>query len=168
MKKRDIILIIGAIFIWLFMITMVGTFISDNDSTQEDKSNQNVLGEGNIGKAHVKILESNIITPEHSDKTILLVKIAYTNNSDDVIAFDSILDCKAYQNGVELSTPISSYGIDGLDWKDKRKEVKSGVTFEFNYGFYIEDIESDVELEITPTFSTKYSKKVTDIIKLGE
>ena len=61
-----------------------------------------------------------------------MVKVAFTNNNEESKAFSYNIEAKAFQNGVEISTPISSYGIDNYDWQDKSKEVQSGVTYEFN------------------------------------
>ena len=89
-----------------------------------------------------------------------------TNNDNEAKAFAYTLNAKAYQNGIELTTPISSYGIDGLDWNEKSKEIKQGVTYEFNIGFYIDDINQNVELEISSFISSKYNQKVIKTIEL--
>lgn len=135
---------------------------SNKTNTNEDRQ---VEGEGNIGKSFIKILDYKVVS-DYGDKSILLVKISYTNNNDEARSFSYNLDCKAYQNGIELSTPISSYGIEELDWKDKNKEIKQGVTYEFNFGFYLDSPNGDVEVEVLPHISNKYSEKVTKTVKL--
>lgn len=142
---------------------------SGTNSVQSDavSSNQdvNTVGEGEIGKYHVKIGEHQI-TKDYAGKSILLVKIAFTNNNDVAKAFMYNLDCKAYQAGVELTMPISAYGIDNYNWEDKTKEIQSGVTYEFNLAFEISDTSKPVDLEIAPAISSKYSQKVTKTIEL--
>lgn len=136
-----------------------------NTTTEKEDKTENSIGEGDIGNYHVAIKDYSI-TYDSSSDAILLVKIAFTNNDDEEQSFAYTLDASAYQNGVELTTPISSYGIDGLDWSKKSKNIKPGVTYEFNIGFYLDDKNEDVEVEIEPYWSFTNGEKVTKILKL--
>lgn len=135
-----------------------------SDAVSKNKDT-NIVGEGTIGKYYVKIGDHQV-TKDYSGKSILLVTIAFTNNNDTAKAFMYNLDCKAYQNGVELTSPISTYGINNYNWEDKTKEIQPGVTYEFNLAFEMSDTSQPVDLEITPAFSSKYSQKVTQTIEL--
>lgn len=140
------------------------TAIVQSDAISE-KSNTASEGEGEIGKYYVKI-GNHEITKGYNGSSILLVTVAFTNNNDEAKAFLYNLECKAYQNGVELTTPISSYGINNYNWEDKSKEVQSGVTYEFNLAFEVSDTTQPVNIEISPSFSSKYSQKVTKTLEL--
>ena len=135
------------------------------ENSQSEEIQKENTGEGDVGKYHVAIKDYSI-TYNNSNEAVLLVKIAFTNNNKEEKAFTYNLDAKAYQNGVELTTPISSYGIDGLDWNDKSKNIKPGVTYEFNMGYYLEDKNSDVEIEIIPYWGSTNSQKVTKTLHI--
>lgn len=139
--------------------------VDSNASSDDNVEENKVEGKGKIANYEIEIKEHKI-TYDYGGQAILLVKLAFTNNNDEEKSFGYNLDCKAYQNGVELTTPISSYGIDGLDWNEKRKDIKSGVTYEFNCGFEIDDLKTPVQVEVVPIFSNKYSQKVTKTINL--
>lgn len=170
---RNIILgIIGFILFWSFMLSLSDTPTvstnNDTNSTQNADSNINieeskVEGKGKIANYEVEIKEHRI-TYNYSGKSILLVKLAFTNNNDEEKTFAYNLECKAYQSGIELTTPLSSYGIEGLDWQEKSKNVKSGITYEFNYGFEIDDLKTPVQIEVVPFSSNKYNQKITKTI----
>ena len=136
-------------------------------TTQQTNSEENIEGKGTIRDFGVEIKDYTI-TSNSRDEKVLLVKIAFTNNDNEPKAFNYNLDCKAYQNGIELKTPFSSYDIDGLDWEDKTKKIKPGVTYEFNMGYCLDNETSDVEVEISPTFFSKYSQKVKKTFKIVE
>lgn len=157
---------------WFWVIIIFFVFWSIGMSQRETSqvsydmqiTNEND-GDGNIGKYHITIKDYNI-TYDNSNKAVLLVKFAFTNNDKEEKSFTYNLSAKAYQNGVELTTPISSYGIDELDWNDKTRKIKPGVTYEFNMGYYIEDEETDVEIEVEPYWGSSDDSKVTKILQL--
>lgn len=169
-----------AILVLIILVIIAGATGGNNSTNQTEEKNNTVpvqsdavvenqdtndVGEGTIGKYYVKI-GNHEVTKDSSGKSILLVTMAFTNNDNTPKAFMYNLDCKAYQNGVELTTPISSYGISNYDWEDKTKEIQSGVTYEFNLAFEISDTTQPVSLEVTPIFSSKYSQKVSQTIEL--
>lgn len=147
--------------------TSVTTSNNGNNTVQSNsvQNSQELIEEGDIGNYHVKIV-GNKVTKDYSGNPILLVTVNFTNNSDEAKSFLYNLDCKAYQNGVELTSPISSYGINEYNWEDKSKEIKSGVSYEFNLAFELSDTTTDVEVEITTPILSKYSSKVIKTINL--
>lgn len=163
------------ILIALVIIIVMGTTGGENNSNQTNtnvkqenlitNSNNEKLGEGEIGKYYVKIGEHEI-TRDYSGNPILLVTIDFTNNNDEAKAFIYSLDCKAYQNGVELTSPISTYGIENYNWQDKTKEVQKGVTYQFKLAFEISDETKPVDIQISPKISSKYNQKVIKTIEL--
>lgn len=153
---------------FLLILCLIG-FISamtGNNNTQNKKDSSNTMEtEGEINNYYVKIGEATI-TNDGLGKNILLLNISFTNNNDEAKAFMYNLDCKMYQNGVELKMPISTYGIENYNWEDKTKEIQSGVNFEFKLAFEIEDLSSPVNVEITPYVSSKNSPKIVKTINL--
>jgi len=119
---------------WLIIIIVVigvcGTNSKKNISTSIQSSNiingknennikKDESEEGYIGQYYIKIKEHSIVY-DTQNKPVLLVKLAYTNNNSEAKAFVYTLDAKAYQNGVELSTPIASYGIERIGLERKK------------------------------------------------
>ena len=142
--------------------TFKNKIVTSEDPQEKNKRND---GEGDIEDYHIKIKDYKI-TSNYSGDPILLVKIAFTNNNDEAKAFSYTIEDKAFQNNVEIKTPISTYGIKKYDWKDKTKEIKKGVTYEFNLAYELSDKKSDVTVELAPLFNTKYSTKIIKIFKI--
>lgn len=171
--KRSIKFISVIAIIILLVVTLTGCTATETDSNgtvvkSNATNNSNIQEEeGDIGEYHVKIGEYEI-TKDYSGDPILLVKISFTNNDDEAKAFYTSISNKAYQNDVEIKSPISTYGINNYDWSDSTKEIKPGTTYEFNVAYELSDKKSDVTIELSPFFSLKNSKKVVKTIKIAE
>ncbi len=153
---------------FLLILCLIGVIsaMTGNNNTPNKKDASNIMEtEGKINDYYVKIGEATI-TNDGLGKNILLLNVSFTNNNDEAKSFMYNLDCKMYQNGVELKMPISTYGIENYNWEDKTKEVQRGVNFEFKLAFEIEDLSSPVNVEITPYVSSKNSPKIVKTINL--
>ena len=122
------------------------TEIKHSDTTDTINSAENG---NNVGDYIVKVRDTR--TAKQDDETILIVDYDFTNNSDKAISFSNAIGEKAYQNGIELGTVWSSYGIDNLDFDLKGRNVKPGNTFTVQCAYELNDTSSDVELEFTNT-----------------
>ena len=145
-KKGKIILIFAVIF-----VILIGIGNSGNSSEDNTLGNTTTEAAGTIGNYNVMIKDFRI-TKNLSDEDILIVKYSFTNNSDKDAAFAYTISDKLFQNGVELSGVISTYGIEDYDHKNASKEIKSGVTFELERAYFLNDIETSVDIEISDFF----------------
>lgn len=174
-----IVLAISGILLGLFGTDTSNTATNSNVNNKSNVTNTTVTqsnavenetrqeGEGSIGDYYVRIEECEV-TKDYSGDPILLVKIAFTNNSNESKAFLYNVEAKAFQSGVEIQSPISTYGINNYDWKDKSNEIKPGVTYEFNLAFELKDKQSDVTVELTPYWSSNNSAVVSKTFKIAK
>lgn len=85
-------------------------------------------------------------TTDYQGNPVLLVDFIFTNNSTEDATFSINVDCKAFQNGVQLDT---AYG----DWDsgDSLKSIKTGGTVTVQRGYALDDA-SPVTIEALETF----------------
>ncbi len=85
-------------------------------------------------------------TTDYQGNPVLLVDFIFTNNSTEDATFSINVDCKAFQNGVQLDT---AYG----DWDsgDSLKSIKTGGTVTVQRGYALDDA-SPVTIEASETF----------------
>ena len=172
-----IVLAMIGILLGIFGTDTGNTDLNNNVNSKSDTNNATIIqsnaisnkarqeGEGSIGNYYVKI-EDYELTKDYSGDPILLVKIAFSNNSNETKAFQYNIEAKAFQNGVEIQSPISTYGIKNYDWRDKSNEIKPGVTYEFNLAFKLKNEQSDVTIELTPYLSSKNQNVVSKTFKI--
>lgn len=131
-----------------------------DSNVQNDKEDNNSKNNNAIGDYIVNINDYEI-TYDYSGAPIILVSFTFANNDDEDAAFGYVLDAQAYQNDIEIIQPISTYGINNLDWKDETRYIKPGQDFTFNIGYELSDTTSDVTVEVTKIWASKYSKKIS-------
>ncbi len=85
-------------------------------------------------------------TTDYHGDPVLLVDFTFTNNSTEDATFSVNIDCKAFQNGVQLDF---AYG----DWDsgNSLKSVKTGGTITLQRGFALDDT-SPVTIEVAEMF----------------
>lgn len=85
-----------------------------------------------------------------TDENIGIISLDYTNTSGEVRSFGSHYKIQAYQNGIELETPV--YIVDvGEEYKNRdngNKNIKDGITLNIEKAFILENNEDDIEIEI--------------------
>lgn len=119
--------------------------------------------EGDLDEYHVEILDDARIVPDSLGGTDVLIKVKFTNVSDeDAAAFGMNLKFTAFQDGVELKTGFPK--ADDYESGEQYKEVKKGSSIEIEFPVKLSDEETPVEIEIEPHFSTKKQKVVQTMI----
>lgn len=108
--------------------------------------------EGDIGKYNIVVKDSKIVS-DYEGKSVLLVTYSFTNNSDKSASMAYTIEDKAFQNGVELSPVYMTYGIDDYNLEDHDKELKPGVTLDIKRGYYLNDSETVVNIELSELIS---------------
>lgn len=160
------IVVLLVIFIFFWAIGKSG----DGSSNDPEKDSNNIVAEdgsntSNVGDYNIELKDSRITTDYDGDK-ILIVTYTFTNNSDEAECFAYSVTDKAFQDGIELGDVWSSYGIDGLSFDNKSKEIKPGKSLDVQCAYELNDETTDVEIEFK--LFTVWSDKVyeTFVIEL--
>jgi len=97
-------------------------------------------------------IKSARIDTNYDNKPVVVVTYSFTNNTDSTEDFKSDLDCKAFQNGVELE---GTYSLSsGRDLKgDENTDIMPGYTSEFEVAYLLNDSATDIVVQITRRFS---------------
>lgn len=173
-KKRHGCLITVLIVAIVFVVVMIALSNNNDDNSTSGTTSTNapIIADnaetktGKIGKYNITIKESKVV--QNGDKNILIVTYVFTNNSDDSKAFMYAVTDKLFQNGVELGTVYSSWGMeDEYNFDNKSKEIKPGVSLDVQCAYELNDTTTDVEVEITEWISLD-DKKLTYVIQLGQ
>lgn len=161
MKKFLIALLI--VFVVLIAASAIGRESTNTKSVSKDNS-ENIsdqvsaksaprIENGTVGDYVVKVKEAKVV--KNGDDNILIVTYSYTNNSDEAKAFLHAVDDHLFQNGIELGTVYSSWGIkDNYNFENKSKQIKPGVTLDVQCAYKLNDTTSNVDVEISKTFSS--------------
>lgn len=172
-KKKHGCLISVLVVIGIFMILMFAGGGDEGESANDTSdTNSAVVAEknspeaGKIGDYTVTIKESKIV--ENGEKNILIVTYSFTNNSEDSQAFTYAVEDTLFQNGVELGDVYTSWGIeDEYNFDNKSKEIKPGITLDVQCAYELNDLTTDVEVEITEWISLN-DDKLTYVIQLEQ
>ena len=155
-KKRMILKIIGVYIV----VCIVGAILVNKDSNEEsdDSTNSSVIAEDNTENdsndevffeyADVKMqyLRSEIDYNMY-DQKCLFVYFEMTNNSDENQAFDYLVSCKAFQNGIEID---ENYIYDCDEEENGSKEIQPSATITVAEVFELGDSTDSVILEVRP------------------
>lgn len=123
--------------------------IKQEEPTQ-DEIKKDVLGEYDVSIVSHRVVKSFDGSP------VILVKYAFTNNSDEAASFDWTIENRLFQNGIELTTTIiveDDYNSD-LSYS----EIKPGVTLELEKAYSMRDTTSQITVELSKLIS--FSDKV--------
>lgn len=121
---------------------------SESKTDKEETSHKQEKGVYTLDDVELKFKSSKVVKEEYGNYYYLIVNFEYTNNSSDTKAFDDCVTIKAFQSGVELQSPISTYGIPDYDFHYSEKEVKPGVTLTVQEAFRLDDRKNAVSIEI--------------------
>lgn len=168
------VIVIVAVFFVFWLIGMLGgdgstDTTTDPASTTAPVNNTQaaeVNSDNNIGNYRVDLKDSRV-TSDPSGNDILIVTYTFTNNSDSAQAWSYAVSDTAFQNGVELGFVLTSYGIDGLSFEEKLKEIKPGVSLDVQCAYELNDDTTDVQIELKPFVSFSDEADVTYTITLS-
>lgn len=175
---RIILVVIVAIFVLFWLIGTLGsksTSSTDTNSPVTEASGnseisaQNVENTaGEIGDYIVTIKEAKVVENTYDSSDILVVTYSFTNNSKDAKAFIYAVSDTLFQNGVEIQSVLTKFGIeDEYDFDNKSKEIQPGITLDVQCAYELADTTSDVDVEITEWISFT-DEKLTYTINLNE
>lgn len=128
---------------------------STEETPSQDENSKDV---GNYG---IEFVDKQIIKQDSKD--ILLVTYKFTNNSDEANCFNYAVTDHAYQDGIELGTVWSSYGIEGLDFDDQSKNIQPGKSLDVKCAYELNDLTTDVivEFQLFTVWDDEIYKRIT-------
>ena len=148
MKSKKLGLILTALLLVMFAVFAMGS----GEGTTDDQGNGEA-NKGNIGKYSVTI-DSCRLAKDYEGKAVVIVKYTFTNVSDDEPAcFAYTFDDSAFQNGVGLN---DAYFLDdSADYNsdNQTKEIKKGASIQVEVAYVLNDMASEVEVEVKELFS---------------
>lgn len=159
-KKRKKLIILGIVFavILVIIIAACSSGSSDDSSTKADKNSasssmsaeKEKSDDSTIGD-YKCVIKGAKITKDWQGKNAVIVTYEFTNNSDNAISFDSSLDAKVFQDGIELETAVLSDDDDAklFDTVD----LKPGITKEVKKAYLLRNKDSELEVEVQELFS---------------
>lgn len=118
----------------------------------------------------VNIRDDFYLTKDRNGKDILAVRYDFTNFKDDPESFNTLVDDKVFQNGIELS---SSYSYSIFEEKDESaknyiKDVLKNSTVLVTKFYELKDTTSDVTVQIKKYFDFYNNDKITKTLKLSK
>lgn len=158
-----LILVMIVVYIILFKCV---NYVSDNKSDVENS----YFGENrsNVGDSYI-VIESFRISENYGDP-VIIVNYKFTNNSDEPEAFSYSVSANAYQNGIELDTPIVIDDETEYQFDIKYSDVQPGVTTDVEIAYNLRDFISDVTIIVTDRYGVgnQEIRKTFDIKDLAD
>jgi hypothetical protein len=118
---------------------------------------------GNVGNYIIKI-DSFRITENYGDP-IIIVKYSFTNLSEEADSFLYSISAEAYQNGVELDTPISVDSAANYSFENKNAKIEPGITIDVEVAYELKDLNADVKVVVKERFD-KGGNQITKTFSL--
>ncbi len=109
---------------------------------------------GTIGDYIVTIKNTKITKNKYDGADIIIVTYAFTNNSDKSASFSWAIDDTLFQNGVEIPSIYSNWGLQNeYNVDNAGKEIKPGVTLDIDCAYELNDTKTNIDVEIKEIFS---------------
>lgn len=106
-----------------------------------------------LGKYSVEI-KSCRLAKSYDDKDVVIVTYTFTNvNDDNATAFYVAFNDSAYQNGVGLNEAYVLAEDANYSADNQTKEIKKGASLDVEVAYELNDVTTDVEVEVKELFS---------------
>lgn len=150
----------------LFLI-IAGATISDTDNETGGTDEKIVVEKEEIKKENLLEFEKNGVSVKYLEHKIsgndLYVYFEMTNESNENITFDYSYSVKAFQDGIELE---QNYIYDCDEEENGSKEIQPGATITVAEVFKLNNMESNVEVDIEYWISFSGEKLLEFVIEL--
>ncbi len=147
--KRILVLLLVLMMVMLAM-TACGEGLTD------DQGNGGVvttIGSQNLGKYSVTI-DSCRMAKDYAGNDVVIVQYTFTNVSDeDATSFMVAIDDQVFQNGVGLNGAYVMDDSANYDSGNQMKEIKKGASIQVEVAYELNDLTSDIEVEVSELFS---------------
>ena len=127
--------------------------VTEQQNQIEEPEVQNDIAQNKndvLGDYDVSIV-SHRVTKNFDDSPVIIVKYAFTNNSDEAASFDWTIEDHLYQNGIELTETIIV--DDNYNTELSYSEIKPGVTLELEKAYSMRDTTSQITVELSKLIS---------------
>ena len=127
--------------------------VTEQQNQIEEPEVQNDISQNNndvLGDYDVSIV-SHRVTKNYDDSPVIIVKYAFTNNSDEAASFDWTIEDHLYQNGIELTETIIV--DDNYNTELSYSEIKPGITLELEKAYSMRDTASQITVELSKLIS---------------
>lgn len=115
-------------------------------SGQSSSASDSAAGAATAESAYGLSIDKVVSTTDYSGKQAVVADFTFTNNSTDEATFAVAIDCKAFQNGVQLDTTWGQW-----DSENSLKSIKPGGSLTVQKGFVLDDA-SPVTIEASEMF----------------
>lgn len=115
-------------------------------SGQSSSAGDAASGTTTTESAYGLSIDKVVSTTDYSGKQAVVADFTFTNNSTDEATFAVAINCKAFQNGVQLESTWGSW-----DSENSLKSIKPGGSLTVQKGFLLDDT-SPVTIEASETF----------------
>ncbi len=148
-----------SLFLAIALIVVFGAFAlaSGENSTEDQGSGKNDLNsatDSNLGDYKVEIKGCRL-AKDFEGKDVVIVKYGFTNNGDDSASFTFAFDDTVYQNGVGLNEAYILDKSANYDSGNQTKEIKKEATLDVEVAYELNDITTDIEVEVEELISFK-------------
>ena len=162
--KKIFSLILVVLLLVAYGAFALGSSSEGGSTDQGHDSASSEATKGNLGDYNVDILSCRVVSDYEGDP-VVIVKYKFTNYDDDAAAFYIAISDKVYQNDVGLN---HAYFLDDtVDYStdNQSKEIRTGASLEVEVAYELNDSTSDIEVEVSETFSFT-ARKVTKTFSL--
>lgn len=147
MKKLLALLL--AVVMVLSMTACAPQKIRDKVLGEENKEGDKP-GTAHIDDCYIEITEcvAPLTSKFYGESSLILVKVDFTNNSDDSTSMFFTAKIKAFQNGTELTTVSTTTVEDAIQVEDYTTDVLPGYTISTGYAFILKSTTDPVLVQI--------------------
>lgn len=121
---------------------------SETIAEKDFKAEQTTNNENNISDYKVSVKKS-FVTKDFDGKAVLVVTYTFKNNSSEKASWNYTIKADAFQDGIGLNSPISSWGIENYDFHSQEKDIMPGKSVDVQEAYYLDDNKTDVEIQLS-------------------
>ncbi len=125
---------------------------SETEKTEEVK--EVVSDNGMVDETCTVAIKDCFLTTNNDGKDVIVVNFDFSNSGDKGISFSSIIDTKAFQDGIELTKSFHMYKNPQFNDDNNSKEVKQGATLGTQIAYEVYNTDSPVEVEVSSYLGT--------------
>ena len=151
MKKINVLL--SVVLVLLFAVLAMGSGETEGADQGKGKAAAQETVEGAIGDYSV-VIDSCRLAKDYEGKDVVIVKYIFTNVADkDATSFMVAMEDNVYQNDVGLNNAFILDDSANYSEDNQTKDIKKGASIEVEVAYELNDITSDVVVEVSELFS---------------
>ncbi len=163
--------ILIALGICFLLLIIVSCFAGTSDEKTSSATNNigtsdsvSAEANNNVGNFIVEYKNAKVVKDDAKD--VIIVDFIFTNNSRADISFNEAIYDIPFQEGVELKDVTFTYNIrDDYSFNESKKKIKPGKSLELQKAYYLNDLTSTIEIELSAYYSTKTDHVITIKLK---